>query len=402
MIFRRLGIAILVLGIGFAGTAQAKTQYFTLAAGSGAQLHIGNGLALPIQAPAVANENQNFPPLLIPKVPGVFRVTATTTKTGTKQAITVKPGALHKPASRKTVGVWTSNPSLFAVATELSFFWPTAPAKFSTLGRTGAASTTFTAGVDGDSKIIYSPRIIGKRFGGAGRFRLRGPEEESGLIAAPITVYAVGAAVQPPCVNPLFTTRTPGSVTLPGTGTFGTTGGNANCVAFIIEALPTGVAAQGAAKGVTIMTDGANLFPAKGNGAFGTGPLHITGPRGTVSAFEFITPFVPGPTNDAQSTGYPWTTAMITITAKNALGQPEKFVISGDDTRTSMGAGTIQMVSGSLSNRNTSKLNANRAWLSLILEPNPQVPSMSALGLAATAGLMLLTAGYAMRRRIFA
>ena len=110
-----------------------------------------------------------------------------------------------------------------------------------------------------------------------------------------------------------------------------------------------------------------------------------------------------GPTNKASSTGYPWTTARITIQATQTgdLGK-ESFTISGADSRTAGGAGTIQLVAGSLSLRDLSGTNANRAWLRLILEPNPQVPSMSALGLAATAGLMLLTAGYAMRRRIFA
>ena len=96
MAFKRLGIVILMLGIGFAGTAQAKKVLFTLAAGSGAQLHIGNGLALPVQAPAIANSGMNFPPLLITKPAArVVRVSVTTTKTGRKQAITVKQGALN-------------------------------------------------------------------------------------------------------------------------------------------------------------------------------------------------------------------------------------------------------------------------------------------------------------------
>jgi hypothetical protein len=67
-----------------------------------------------------------------------------------------------------------------------------------------------------------------------------------------------------------------------------------------------------------------------------------------------------------------------------------------------MGGGTIQLVSGALSARFTTGPNANRGWVSLTLSPVPGVPSMSVLGLATTAALMLLTAGYAMRRRIFA
>lgn len=392
MAFKRLGFAILVLLIGFAGTSQAKTAYYTLAAGSGAQLHIGNGLALPIQQAATgAVTGMVFPPLLIPKAPGVVRVTATTTNVGTKQKIVVPSGALKKVASQKTVGVFTSNPTLYAVGTNLSFFWPTRSATFSVSGRTGAATTTFTGAI-ASNKIKYSPRIIGKRFGGPGQFLLRPAfAGTAGQIPAQVTVYAIAIrpAGNPPCVH---TALTP--VPFP-------VAGNAACVAALIEAIPSGPAAQGGATGVTVTTAPVNLSPAIGIGAFGPGPLNPTGPPGTVSVFAFITPMI-GPTNMAASDGFPWTTAKITISAAGAKGGAEVFIISGDDTRTSMGAGTIQMVSGSLSTRPISGDNSNRAWVKLVLEPNPQVPSMSVLGLATTAGLMLLTAGYAMRRRIFA
>ncbi len=394
MALRRLGFAILILGIGFAGTAQAKNAYYTLAAGSGAQLHIGNGLALPIQPGATALvTGMVFPPLLIPRATGISKqVVATTTNVGTKQKIIVPAGVLKKVASQKTVGVFTSNPALYAVATNLSFFWPTAPATFSVNGRTGAATITFTGAIPAN-KIKYSPRIIGKRFGGAGRFELRpafaGP---AGLIGAQVTVYAIAipGPGNPPCVHSAITAGG-----FPGVG-------NPACVAAIIEAVPSGPAAQGATVGITVTTNGANQVPGIGVVAVGTGPLHPAGPAGTISVFAFTPSSNPGPTNDAASDGFPWTTAKISISAASAMGAPEVFVISGDDTRSVGGAGTIQMVSGSLSTRPLSGDNANRAWLRLVLAPNPQVPSMSVLGLATTAGLMLLTAGYAMRRRIFA
>ena len=400
MAFKHLGFAILVLGIGFAGTSQAKLAYYTLAAGSGAQTHIGNGLALPIQPAATALvTGMVFPPLLIPKAPGVVRVTATTTATGTQQKIIVPGGALKKVASQNTVGVFTSNPTLYAVGTHLSFAWPTAQATFSVSGRTGGATTTFVGAIN-TNNIKYSPRIVGKRFGGPGRFLIRAgaadfggedPEHLKGVITAQVTVYAIAVRPtgNPPCVH---TALTP--VPFPGPG-------NPACVAALIEAIPSGPAAPGGAVGVTVTTAPANLFPAIGIGAFGTGPLHPAGPAGTVSFFTFVTP-QPGPTNMAASDGFPFTTGMITISAMSAMGAPEIFIISGDDTRTAGGAGTIQMVAGALSQRPLSGDNANRAWVRLVLEPNPQVPSMSVLGLATTAGLMLLTAGYAMRRRIFA
>jgi hypothetical protein len=393
MAFKRLGFAILILGIGFAGTAQAKNAYYTLAAGSGAQLHIGNGLALPVQPGATALvTGMVFPPLLIPRATGFSKqVVATTTATGTKQKLIVPSGVLKKVASQKTVGLFTSNPALYAVGTNLSFFWPTAPATFSVNGRTGAATATFVGAIP-TNNIRYSPRIIGKRFGGAGQFELRpafaGPQ---GLIGAQVTVYAIAVPGpgNPPCVH---TALTPVPFPVPG---------NPACVAALIEAVPSGAAAQGAAVGFTLTTNGVNQFPGIGIGAFGPGPLKPGGPPGTVSVFAFTPNSNPGPTNDAASDGFPWTTAKISISAMSAMGNPEIFVISGRDDRTSMGAGTIQMVSGSLSQRPLSGDNANRAWLRLVLAPNPQVPSMSVLGLATTAGLMLLTAGYAMRRRIF-
>jgi hypothetical protein len=55
-----------------------------------------------------------------------------------------------------------------------------------------------------------------------------------------------------------------------------------------------------------------------------------------------------------------------------------------------------------LSQRTGSGPNANRGWVELTLGPAIGVPALSPAGLAATAGLMLLAAGYAMRRRLFA
>jgi hypothetical protein len=104
----------------------------------------------------------------------------------------------------------------------------------------------------------------------------------------------------------------------------------------------------------------------------------------------------------ASSSGFPWTTGMLTIKATAAGGAGESWKVTGKDGRGATGAGVIQMVSGSLSQRSTTGDNANRGWVRLHLVGIPRVPSMSRVGLAATAGLMLLVGGYAMRRRIFA
>jgi hypothetical protein len=127
-------------------------------------------------------------------------------------------------------------------------------------------------------------------------------------------------------------------------------------------------------------------------------------PRGTISLFAWTGGNATGLTNMASSSGFPWTTGMLTIKATAAGGGGESWKITGKDNRNTKGVGIIKMVSGSLSQRSTTGDNANRGWvrLNLMRSPEPGVPALSPVALAATAGLMLLAAGYAMRRRLFA
>jgi hypothetical protein len=127
-------------------------------------------------------------------------------------------------------------------------------------------------------------------------------------------------------------------------------------------------------------------------------------PRGTISLFAWTGGNATGLTNAASSSGFPWTTGMLTIKATAAGGVGESWKITGKDNRNTKGVGLIKMVSGSLSQRTATGDNANRGWikLNLMRSPEPGVPALSPVALAATAGLMLLAAGYAMRRRLFA
>jgi hypothetical protein len=139
--------------------------------------------------------------------------------------------------------------------------------------------------------------------------------------------------------------------------------------------------------------------PGIGIGKFGSSP------RGTVSLFIYTPDGNTGITNMASSTGFPWTTGMLTIKAtKTVLGGVESWKITGKDNRNDKGVGTIKMVSGALSKRTRTGDNANRGWVKLVLNrsPEPGVPALSPASLAAMAALMLLAAGYAMRRRLFA
>ena len=126
-------------------------------------------------------------------------------------------------------------------------------------------------------------------------------------------------------------------------------------------------------------------------------------PPGTILGTPVLVATNPAvPTNMATSQGAPWTTGKVVISQPNAIGAPEKFTLSGRDDRTAGGGGSIQLVSGALSKRTASMSNANRGWIRLELSPIAGVPSMSWVGLAATAGLMMLAAGYMMRKRILA
>jgi hypothetical protein len=190
---------------------------------------------------------------------------------------------------------------------------------------------------------------------------------------------------------------------------------NGFCVAAIAHVLPTGSAAVGGGQvsapvvvstpGATAVTvNGAGIPPAPGVAVIkaGTGLLHPVGPAGTISLFAYTPNGNPGFTNAATSLGFPWTTGMLTVKATLATGGSESWMLTGKDLRNATGAGVIQMVSGALSVRTTTFDNANRGWVRLELIAPSGVPSMSPVGLAATAGLMLLAGGYAMRRRFSA
>jgi len=373
-----------LLGLGLATSAQAAGQRWSLT-GGGAQLHIGNGLALPIQPAASAGVTGTvFPPLLIPVRPGNPPVVHGTvdkpkvtvgTRSGYQRRLFVPNGALSKPASQNTVGVKFSNPKVFAVGTNLKYVWPGSGASGVTFQQQPGGSTAMIAGFGGTMTYFNA---LGTRFGGAAQFDLS-PGPPAGLYAAsPVTVYAKINGTTPPCTHPAFAGAKPG------------------CVAGILFAKPTGKGAIGGPASGTAMTPGAVVTPPNivilKMGAV---------PLGTISAAvkAAVTPL---PTNMASSHNGPWTTGQIVISQPAAV-PPEIFTITGADLRAANGSGTIQMVAGSLSARVTSGPNANRGWVRLILGPPiTSVPSMSVLGLATTVALMLLGFAYAMRRWLLA
>jgi len=393
MHFKRLAVIItavsLLAGLGLATSAQAKRFSLT---GGGGQSHIGNGLALPIQAAATAGITGTvFPTLLVP-VKGTPVILGTTanplqtamatsmgpiTKSGYQRKLQIPAVAMSKPGGQKTVGVKFSNPTVFAVGTNLNYKWPAAPAVFSQ----GAAVATTTIGPIFGGTLTYS-NTLGSRFGGAASFSIGSGTEPAGLFStSPVTIYIKVNGTTPPCAHPAFA------------------GGNAGCVAGIILAKPTGIGAIGGASTATVMTPG-NPIVGKNVAIMKLGAV----PLGTVLAKALAATNTAIPTNMASSQGGPWTTGQVVISNPAAGGMGEVFTLSGKDSRTAMGNGTIQLVAGSVSARFASGANANRGWLRLVLgdAPAAAVPSMSLGGIAATVALIVLGFGYAMRRRIFA
>jgi hypothetical protein len=401
-----LFISCALLSLGWAVTAHAKAYRLT---GGGGQLQIGGGLPLPIQITNPTATGTVFPQLLIPANTGVpIIITGTVTKT-MQQKLKIPVNALSKVPVQNTLGQFGQNPSLYAVATNLGFVWPATAATLSTGARTGAKTTTFTTALG--NNIRYSNPLPSK-FGGPARFALSAGPAAGRIPAVPVTLY--GIAVPGPG-NPACTHTALG-------------GPNPACVAALAQALPTGLAAAGGpvnnavttpggtslallstALGAMTVPTGTKTWPTKTMQTMTNGPgpkpgigIGKFGTNGTVSFFAFTGGVARGFTNMASSRGFPLTTGMLTISAPFALGAPEVFTITGMDNRTAGGAGTIQLVSGSLSQRTKSGPNANRGWVRLVLIPNSEVPALSTVSLAAMAGLMLLVAGYTMRRRLFA
>jgi hypothetical protein len=383
--------AFLSLTLGLATSAQAKKWSVT---SGGGQLHIGDGLALPIQS-AVTLGGTNFPPLLVPVKPGGAIVEGTVakplltatmgsivTKSGYQRRLEVPAGVLDKAAAQTTVGVYFSNTTVYAVGTNLRYVWPSADAVFST----GVAAPAAVGGFGGTMSYTNTLGPLNLRFGGPAQFAISPGTEPAGLVgSSPVTVYVKSAllgAVAPPCTHNAFG---------------GTAAGSQFCRAAIALAAPTGNAAVGGPTSFVGTTPGPvlagmNLAILKAGNT----------PLGTINLAALVAS-IPVGGNMASSQAGPWTTGKIVINNPSAFGAAEVFTLTGRDDRTAGGAGSIYLVGGALSARPTTGPNSNRGWVRLDLTSLAPLPSMSLNGLAATAGMiLLLTVGYASRRRLFA
>jgi hypothetical protein len=183
-----------------------------------------------------------------------------------------------------------------------------------------------------------------------------------------VTVYGIAKIPtgNPPCTHTKFL------------------GPNPACAAALLAARPSGAGVIGGVAKATVTTPGGPLI-GKNVAIVKAGAT----PKGTIilKALAATNPLVP--TNMATSTGAPWSTGALDVEAPGAAGTPEHFWLSGSDMRTAGGAGTVSLVSGSVSLRVTSGPNANRGWVRLVLDPFVKTPSISDWGLVALGGSLL-------------
>jgi hypothetical protein len=126
----------------------------------------------------------------------------------------------------------------------------------------------------------------------------------------------------------------------------------------------------------------------------GSGPIFYlptiaTGPMGT-KAGQYTTRY-----------GFGQTTGTVLAQQTSGTGGQDFFTVMGSDARSALGAGNLSLVAGGLSFRTTlAGTTPYASFHKVTLTLAPPIPSLSPAGLAAAAALVLLAAGWALRRRI--
>jgi len=140
------------------------------------------------------------------------------------------------------------------------------------------------------------------------------------------------------------------------------------------------------------------VAPMPGNPITAPGP---TVPVGT-SVWCPGTGSEPGCTLISTHTGFPFTTGTVIAQQTTGSGGADFFTVMGSDVRTVLGAGNIALVAGGLSLRrwagSSSLLGSFASYGRVRMTLSAPIPSLSPAGLAAATALLLLAAGYALRR----
>jgi len=109
-------------------------------------------------------------------------------------------------------------------------------------------------------------------------------------------------------------------------------------------------------------------------------------------------PLVP-PAISSTHHGFPATTGTVLAQQITGTAGDDFFTVMGSDMRTALGVGNISLVAGGLARRNTSYSATSYAQFQKIrMTLAAPLPSLSPAGLAAAGTLVLLAAGFALRR----
>jgi hypothetical protein len=329
----------MLFAVGIAGAANAN--YFSIA-GGGAQFQIGDGLPIPIQINKTPmggpiGTMTKFPPLLIPANPDQAKRLVTQTGSNPAQ-LKLPPGVLLRvPAAPNTIFSKQGQ-----IKTKFSFSGPAAKLGTMTFKKNGWRSGPVSfAGAPSGAVAFYSGST--NRFGGPAQVSL-------GALSKGKWIHP-GAKV--PCKHPDF-------------------GGlQVTCVAQKVVWKPMSLVAAGGGMisgggkvtaGTVVTTPGGTTMP-------GTVDASIT-TSGRIAQSKAAPKTFGGIDDKASSIGFPWTTGKVVLSQPSAVGVIEKFTITGKDSRTPMGAGTLSLVAGALSDRKFSGPNANKAWARFSL-PEP-------------------------------
>jgi hypothetical protein len=99
--------------------------------------------------------------------------------------------------------------------------------------------------------------------------------------------------------------------------------------------------------------------------------------------------------------GFGHTTGTVVAQQITGTGGDDFFTVMGSDMRTAGGGGNITTVAGGLARRNNAGGQTTYAmWDKVSMTLGPAIPSMSPAGFAAAGALLVLAAGYALRRRL--
>jgi len=369
--FARLA-CLLSVALAWGGVAQAQ-QFLLTGANDGAQWQIGTGLPLPVGTAGIffggmtPGDAGNFPPLNVKPVPG--KIVTQDLATAQGGSVTMPKGLFQQAANGtpNPIAVFPSNPSLFQVATSLSFAFPSTTAAFAP-GSAPGPNVFFTPN---GGNISYDGGA--KAFGGSARFELKvGPGAAGGALGpTPITSAGGGGTLPIASVWINFQAKAPASATR---------------IALAGAALPGGASTALAQPGAPVASPAVTtMFGPVTAARGGVRLINQTaccsvGPAGTIASSISLPATFPSNKVTA-SKGFPWTTGNITISQPGATPAPEVFFASGTDMRVA-GVGNVSLVSGALSLRNLSGPNGNRGWVSMTLpEPTAALGAAGALGL---------------------